>query len=58
MLPEIQEKISGHQQIADAILLDLAIRNGARLTTFDKRMHSLLPKESPHHDTLVVIPAE
>lgn len=58
MLPEIQERLSGHQQIADAILLDLAIRNRARLATFDRRIHGLVPEDSPNHNTLLVIPTE
>lgn len=55
MLPEIQERVSGHQQIADAILLDLAIRNRARLVTFDRRMRGLMPTDSPHRNALEII---
>ena len=31
-------KLHGHRQITDAYLLALAVRNGGRLVTFDKRM--------------------
>ena len=58
IMPEMLQRITGHQQIADAILLDIAIRNRARLATFDGRIRSLLPKDSPHHDALVVVPVE
>ena len=58
LLPEIRERMVGHQQLTDAILLDLAIRNGGRLVTLDRRIQGLLPAGSPHQAALEIIPAE
>ena len=55
MLPEIQQRIRGPQQLTDAILLDLAIRRRGRLVTFDRRIENLLPSHSPHQAALEVI---
>ena len=55
MLPEIRERLGGHQQLTDAILLDLAIRKGGRLVTLDQRVANLLPPDSPHRSAIVVI---
>ena len=55
ILPEIQERIKGHQQLTDALLLDLAIRREGKLATFDQRIASLLPAGSPHHRSIEVI---
>lgn len=52
---EIRERLSGHQQITDALLLDLAIRRAGRLVTFDKRLRNLLPPDSPHQAAIEVI---
>jgi len=57
ILPEIRQRIAGHQQITDAILLDLAIRHGGRLVTLDRRIQSLLPAGSPHLAAVEVIHA-
>lgn len=57
MLPEIRERLVGHQQLTDAILLDLAIRKGGRLVTLDRRVTTLLPPDSPHRNVVEVIPA-
>ncbi len=57
ILPEIRERIAGHQQLTDALLLDLAIRNGGRLVTLDQRVTHLLPANSPHRAALEVISA-
>jgi uncharacterized protein len=40
---EIRGRIAGHHQLADAMLLDLAIRNSGKLATFDQRIASLAP---------------
>ncbi len=48
----------GHQQLTGVILLDLAIRRGGRLATFDRRAARLLPRESPHRDAIEIIPTE
>ena len=47
MLSEIRDRIVGHQQLTDAILLDLAIRRGGRLATLDRRIRNLLAPDSP-----------
>jgi toxin-antitoxin system PIN domain toxin len=58
ILPEIQQRIVGHQQWADALLLDLAIRRHGRLVTFDRRVGSLLPPDSAHRSVIQILPAE
>lgn len=57
-LPEIRKRLVGHQQLTDAILLDLAIRQGGRLITLDRRVINLLPADSPHLSRIVVISQE
>jgi toxin-antitoxin system PIN domain toxin len=58
LLPEIRTRLFGHQQLTDAILLDLAIRRGGRLVTLDRRVTNLLPPESPYLANLEVISQE
>jgi uncharacterized protein len=53
---EIRQRLVGHKQLSDALLLDLAIRNGGRLVTFDKRVRNLLPANSPHQGAVETIP--
>jgi toxin-antitoxin system PIN domain toxin len=53
--PEIRRRLIGHQQLTDAILLDLAIRKGGRLVTLDQRIANLLPPDSPHRSAIEVI---
>ena len=48
MLPEIQQRIRGRQQVPDALLLDLAIRHNAKLATFDRGIVHLMPERSAH----------
>jgi len=55
--PEIRERLAGHRQLTDALLLELAIRNGGRLATFDRRIEDLLAPDSSHRDALDVLPA-
>jgi uncharacterized protein len=55
LLPEIRNRLVGHQQLTDAILLDLAIRQGGRLVTLDRRVTRLLPADSPHLSSIEVI---
>jgi len=57
MLPEIQERIMGHQQVTDALLLDLAIRREGKLVTFDKRIAALLRADSRHRRAIEIIDA-
>jgi hypothetical protein len=54
---EIRLRIVGHHQIADAMLLDLAIRNSGKLATFDRRIGNLLPAESANRAAIQLIPA-
>jgi uncharacterized protein len=54
--PELLPRIMGPQQVTDAILLDLAIRNGGALATFDRRLENLLPPDSPHHSHIEILP--
>lgn len=56
LLPEIRARLIGHKQVTDAILLDLAIRNGGRFVTLDQRVRQLLPAGSEHQSAIVVIP--
>ena len=54
---EIRERIAGHHQIADGLLLDLAIRNGGKLANFDRRVELLLPGNSANRAAIELIPA-
>lgn len=58
ILPEIRERLIGHQQIADALLLDLAIRKGGTLATYDRRVENLLPANSPHRGAIRILPID
>jgi hypothetical protein len=58
LLPEIQKRLVGHQQLTNAILVDLAIRRGGRFVTLDRRVTNLLPPDSLHLSRLVVISQE
>lgn len=55
---EIRQRLVGHKQLTDAIFLDLAIRNGGRLATFDQRIKGLLPANSRHQTAIELIPTE
>lgn len=55
--PEIQARLAGHQQLADAMLLELAIRSHGRLATFDRRITRLLPDDSSRQSGIELIPA-
>ena len=55
LLPEIRARLMGHKQLADAVLLDLAIRKAGRLATLDGRVVNLLPPDSPHRRAIEVI---
>lgn len=52
----LADSLVGHQQILDAYLLGLAIHRKEKLATLDQRMASLLAKESPHRESLEIIP--
>jgi toxin-antitoxin system PIN domain toxin len=54
---EIRLRIAGHHQIADGLLLDLAIRNSGKLATFDHRIGNLLAADSSKRSAVEVIPA-
>ncbi len=53
---EIRARIAGHHQLADAMLLDLAIRHAGKLATFDLRIASLLPPDSANRSVVTSIP--
>src|SRR5438270_12127168 len=42
---EIMVRIMGPRQMSDAVLLDLAIKRGGTLVTFDKAIGHLLPRD-------------
>lgn len=54
---EILARVVGHHQLADAVLLDLAIRHQGRLATFDRRIAALAPPDSDLGDAVAMIPA-
>jgi toxin-antitoxin system PIN domain toxin len=56
LLPELASRVMGPQQLMDALLLDLAIRNDGVLATFDKRIEHLLPPGSAHRERIEVVP--
>ena len=47
----------GHRQVTVAYLLALAIHNQGRLATLDRGIAGLVLAESPHRDTLEIVPA-
>lgn len=47
--------VVGHRQIADAWLITLANKHGARLVTFDRRMRSLLATEAERSRDLLLL---
>jgi uncharacterized protein len=53
---EIRTRLAGHNQLADALLLHLAIRKGGTLATFDRRIAALLPPDSPNRAAVELIP--
>ncbi|MCC6591491.1 MAG: VapC toxin family PIN domain ribonuclease [Bryobacterales bacterium] len=53
---EIRNRIAGHQQLTDAVLLDLAMKHHGRLATFDRKVGALLPADSARRDAVVVVP--
>jgi toxin-antitoxin system PIN domain toxin len=52
LLEEILGHCRGHRQVTDALLLAIAMENGARLATFDSRIRHL----SPDSDAVVQVP--
>jgi toxin-antitoxin system PIN domain toxin len=54
---EMRTRIAGHHQLADAMLLDLAIRQSGKLATFDRRIASLLAAGSPNQAAIELIAA-
>jgi toxin-antitoxin system PIN domain toxin len=53
---EIRSRLAGHNQLADALLLQLAIHKGGILATFDRRIAALLPPDSPNRSAVELIP--
>jgi toxin-antitoxin system PIN domain toxin len=58
MLPELRARIMGPQQLTDALLLDLAVRNGGTLATLDRRVCHLIGREFAIGKHLETIPTE
>jgi uncharacterized protein len=53
---EIRSRLAGHNQLAEALLLQLAIHRGGTLATFDRRIAALLPPDSPNRSVVELIP--
>lgn len=53
---EVHARVVGHQQVSDAVLLDLALRNRGRLATFDRKILGLLPSDSNLREAVTCIP--
>jgi toxin-antitoxin system PIN domain toxin len=53
---EIRSRLVGHNQLADALLLQLAIQKGGSLATFDRRIAALLPRDSPNRSAVELVP--
>jgi toxin-antitoxin system PIN domain toxin len=56
MAPEMMVRVMGAKQMTDAVLLDLAIKQGGRLATFDSAIAQLLPRGSALLAHLEIIP--
>jgi toxin-antitoxin system PIN domain toxin len=54
--PTYLKLASGHQQVTDAYLLALAVKNRGCLVTRDRRMKALAPDGSPEQKSLLVLP--
>ena len=52
---EIRARLIGHHQLADGLLLDLAIRRSGKFATFDRRVRSLLPAESANQAAIELL---
>lgn len=52
---QLGNQIRGSNQITDAYLLSLAMRNGGRMVTFDYRMESLAPVGSQENKALLIL---
>jgi len=52
---EIRSRLIGHHQLADAVLLDLAIRRSGKLATFDHRVRNLLPPDSAYQSVIELL---
>jgi uncharacterized protein len=51
----LAERLVGHQQVSDAYLLGLAIYKKGKLASLDKGVLALLPAESAHRGSVVLI---
>ncbi|HWF08320.1 MAG TPA: TA system VapC family ribonuclease toxin [Bryobacteraceae bacterium] len=54
---DIRSRIAGHHQLADAVLIDLAMRNSGKLATFDRRIVSLVKPGSASEAAVDLIAA-
>ena len=55
LLPDIRSRLMGHQQLADGMLLDLAIRRCGCLATFDQGVSRLLPTDPKYLPALEIL---
>jgi uncharacterized protein len=53
--PSIRSRLSGHKQLTDSYLLTVAIRNGGKLVTFDRRILQLAPDGSEERSALEIL---
>jgi len=51
-----RDRLVGHQHIAGAYLLALAIRKAGKLATLDRAVLPLLPKDAPEAARVEIIP--
>jgi uncharacterized protein len=54
--PNYLALVSGHQQITDAYLVALAVKNRGCLVTRDRRMKALAPDGSSEQKSLLILP--
>jgi uncharacterized protein len=58
IIPEIGGRLVGHNQVTDALLLDLAILPRGRLISFDQRLRNMLGPQSQYSACLEILGSE
>ena len=53
--PAVKSRLTGHKQLTDAYLISIAIKNGGRLVSFDRRILQLAPDGSEERDALEIL---
>ena len=51
----IRDRVFGHQQVTDALLLAMAVQRGGKLATFDRRVENLAGKDAAVRSAIEVI---